>query len=430
MGSRKKKSELEALCKAKNIVLNPNVKYTKEMLVNKLGDKSLELGLVAPSWGLLERRKLRNPAICQWYKRLKENQKQTIMADDNNWVVERKFNGARICVFYHPDWGFQFFSRHNSEINFLPIEYSNLLINMGNTYLQGEEFKGKYNFPFIIDSEVITTNKELDLSVLPRNANKLFGSVVRPDFIIKSELNSASTILQYNKDDSFLLQKQNPMIFQVFDIMMINNQYLYNTPLYQRLKILDELMKYLPPCFKPCELVSVKKMDYFENIVTNENAEGIVAKNLNSIYNTAGTRHADKWVKLKRSMDMMCGKDIDAYVTGFTPGTSGTKNEGLVGSLEFSVYLMDKNGLTQPHVIANISGFSDEFRRLISTKDNEGNVALKDELYNKVFAINGHTVSAVNLRFNHAVLVSEYPRLDKNYYQCDLPEEVLRQSIL
>lgn len=430
MTSKKKKQDLINLCKIQNIELNPNIKYTKEKLVYLLGQKSLELGKVKNSWGLTERVKMKNPAICQWFKRLKKDHQQTIMSDNNEWVAERKWNGARICVFYHPDWGFQFFSRHCSDVSFLPIEYDNLLINSGSSYMQGKEFIGKYKFPFIIDTEVITTNKELDLSVLPRNAHKIFGTEISSDFIIKSELNSACAILQYNKDDSFLLQKQNPMIFQVFDIMMINNKYLYDTPLYERLKILNELLKYLPSCFRPCELIKVKKMDYFENIVTNENAEGIVIKNLNSIYNTAGTRHGDKWVKLKRSMDFTCGKDIDVFVTGFTPGTPNTKNEGLVGSIEFSVYLMDKNGLTRPHVIANISGFSDEFRKIISTKDEYGNVALKDELYNKVFAINGHTVSAVNLRFNHAVLVSEYPRLDKNYYQCDLPEEVLRQSIL
>lgn len=583
MTSRKKKAELENLCKQKGIQLNPNIKYTKEKLVNLLGQKTLENGLATNSWGLEERRKLfpSGPMLCQWYKRLKKEQKEIVMTDDNNWVAERKFNGCfewhtpillsdgttlpigyivdnklpvevmsydvkiqqlvpkkvvnwfnngrkkgsdwcklsyqprrgkqltvtknhniytknrgwveaasitendtlvycssnpkievydlgikkqnsevyyssyvaydlevedthcyfannilvhncRICIFYHPDWGFQFFSRHTSDVNFLPIEYSNLLINDKNNFYQGKDFINRYNFPFILDSEVITTNKELDLSILPRNAHKLFGANIQPDFVIKSELNSACAILQYNNDDSFLLQKQNPMIFQVFDVMMINNQYLYNEPLYKRLNILKQIMKYLPTCFRPCELVKINKMGYFENIVTNENAEGIVLKNLNSIYNTAGTRHADKWVKLKRSLDSIGGleKDIDAFVTGFTPGLLGTRNESLVGSLEFSVYLMDKNGLTRPHVIANISGFSDEFRKLISTKDEYGNVALKEEMYNKVFAINGHTVSAVNLRFNHAILVSEYPRLDKNYYQCDFPEEVLRNAIL
>ena len=146
MSSRKKKATLEALCRAQGINLNPSIKYTKEMLINKLGDKTLELGLVKPSWGLIERRKTRNLMICQWFKRLKKDQQEIIMADDNNWVVERKFNGARISIYYHPDFGFQFFSRHTSDVTFLPIEYPNLLVNMGNELLQGSDFIKKYNF--------------------------------------------------------------------------------------------------------------------------------------------------------------------------------------------------------------------------------------------------------------------------------------------
>ena len=427
MTSRKKKSELESLCKVYGINLQDNVKYRKKDLVYKLGQKSLELGRRKDSWALQQRIQLDEPMICQWYNRLKEDQKKIIIEDDNNWVAELKQNGARMIVFYHPDFGFQFFSRHTSDIDFLPVEYDNLMLNDGNTLREAIEFQNKYKFPFIIDSEVITTNKELDLSVLPKNANRLFGSEVKSDFIIKSELNSACSIIQYNKEDSYLLQKQNPLIFQVFDIIMVNNQYLYNQPLHERLKILGELMKYLPSCFKQNKTVRVKKMDYYESLVS-EGYEGAVFKNLLSPYNNRGTRHADKWVKLKRSLAGDLGKDIDAYVSGFTPGNG--RNEGMVGSIEFSVYLMDKNGLTRPHVIANISGFSDEFRKIISIKNPDGTPALHPSMYNKVFAINGHTVSSVNLRFNHAVLVSEYPRMDKNYYQCDLPEEVLRQSIL
>ena len=100
-----------------------------------------------------------------------------------------------------------------------------------------------------------------------------------------------------------------------------------------------------------------------------------------------------------------------------------------MGSIEFSVYLRDKNGLLREHVIANIGGLSDNFRRFI-TDTSDGKPRLRKELYGKVFVINGHTISARNLRFNHAVLVSEMPRMDKNANQCDLDEDVLRANIL
>ena len=52
MTSRKKKSELENLCKVYGINLQDNVKYRKKDLVYKLGQKSLELGKRKNSWAL------------------------------------------------------------------------------------------------------------------------------------------------------------------------------------------------------------------------------------------------------------------------------------------------------------------------------------------------------------------------------------------
>lgn len=426
----KRKQELIELCGQLGVQLNPNVKYRNKDLVHLLGQKHIEKGTRKLTWALNERINLDSPMLCQWYKNLKDNQKKHIMEDSNEWVAERKWNGVRMVCFYHPDFGFQFFSRHHSEIDFLPIEYDNLLINVGNDFLDGASYKGKYKFPFIIDTEVITSEKDLDLTILPKNMNKVsFGGLgsPKPSFMINSELNAACSIIQYNKDDSYLLQKSNPLIFQVFDVIMVNNIYLYNQPLKKRLEFLQELMKYLPPCFRPCELVNVSKMNYYEKLIENENAEGIVLKSLLSPYNNSGTRHADKWVKLKRSLAETVGDDLDVFVTGYNEGTG--KNEGLVGSIEFSVYLRDKNGLLREHVIANIGGLSDNFRRFI-TDTSDGKPRLRKELYGKVFVINGHTVSARNLRFNHAVLVNEMPRLDKNASQCDLDEEVLRANIL
>lgn len=781
----KRKEELVQDCRSLGISLNPNVKYRNKDLIHLLGQRNLELGKRKNTWALNERISLDEPMICQWYKKLNKNQKDTILEDDNNWIAERKWNGLRLIVFYHPDFGFNFFSRHHSEVDFLPVEFDNILINMNNSFYEGSDFVGKYKFPFIIDTEVITSERNLDLSILPRNMNKVtFGGSATPraSYMINSELNAACSIVQYKKDESYILQKSNPLIFQVFDIIMVNNMYLYDTPLKKRLGYLQELLKYLPPCFRPCEITNVSKMSFYENLVANENAEGCfkgstrvnmadgtmkcikdivpgdyvlsynhslnkvepkkvlrkfdnglkpasewchvihavglkndsgkrystnkkivctknhhfysgahyeeiqklgscmeynkvlsdfhkqaligwiisdghvdkrgvvslsqkkstdfteytlnmfskfagrpgtrisgkgseisimylskkytrefsgfnrntaslvsligkatiiswayafmcdgsngghgtfsfccysynrdeleavkeswkklfgitsvcekvdnrvntgcksallikktdllgkvlpliesyihpsmrykfpeynftkdfvsyptedcyslqkanikvsdrtlyanskpnekirawdievednhnyfvenvlvhncVFKNILSPYNNKGTRHADKWVKLKRSLSETIGEDLDAFVTGYNEGTG--KNEGLVGSLEFSVYLRDKNGLLREHVIANVGGLSDNFRRFI-TDLSDGKPRLRKEMYGKVFVINGHTISARNLRFNHAVLVSEMPRMDKNASQCDLDEETLRANIL
>lgn len=423
-----RKAELLQECKNKGVILDPNTKYTNKQLIHRLGEKSLEFGLRKETWALRERINLNEPMVCQWFKKLKKEQQNVMWEDNNKWVAERKENGLRCVVTYHPDYGFQFFSRHNSEKDYLPVEFDNILLQEAVGFKTGDEYKNIIKFPFIIDTEVITTNKTLDTSILPRNLKKgnIFGDAGIKSFQISSELNAACAIVQYNQSDSFLLQQQNPLVFQVFDMIMVNGHYLYNTPLKTRLGYLAELIKLLPPCFRKCYYTNVDKRDYYETLLEN-GAEGIVLKSLDSPYNNAGTRHADKWVKLKRSMSGSLGKDIDAFVTGFTPGNG--RNEGLVGSIELSVYLRDKNGLMREHIIANISGFSDAFRKTI-TDTTSGVPKLHEALYGKVFAINGHTVSSVNLRFNHAVLVSEIPRMDKNAYQCDLEEEVLRANIL
>lgn len=423
-----RKAELLQECKNKGVILDPCIKYTNKQLIHKLGERSLDFGFRKETWALRQRINLDEPMICQWFKRLRKEQQDILWEDNNKWIAEQKQNGLRCIVIYHPETGFQFFSRHNSEKDYLPVEFENILLREPTGFREGNEYKNIIKFPFILDTEVITTNKTLDTSVLPRNIKKgdIFGDVKIKSYQINSELNAACAIVQYNKSDSYLLQNQNPLVFQVFDVVMVNGHYLYNTPLNKRLGYLAELIKLLPPCFKKCTFTNVNKRDYYEKLL-EEDAEGIVLKALDSPYNNKGTRHADKWVKLKRSMSGSLGKDIDAFVTGFTPGNG--RNEGLVGSIELSVYLRDRNGLLREHPIANISGLTDTFRRMISDTSS-GELKLHPNLYGKVFAINGHTVSSVNLRFNHAVLVNEMPRMDKSPFQCDLDEDVLRANIL
>ena len=149
MSSRKKRAELEALCRVQGIVLNPSIKYRKKDLVKLLGEKSLEKGVRKRTWALEQRLALDEPMICQWFHRLKKEQKENIITSDN-WIAEHKRNGLRCVVFYHPDFGFQFFSRHNSEVDFLPIEMPVITLNVGNSLRYGEEFVKKYNFPFIL----------------------------------------------------------------------------------------------------------------------------------------------------------------------------------------------------------------------------------------------------------------------------------------
>lgn len=421
-----KKETLITHCNTLGIQLVTGRKYRNKDLIRLIGNKYIDNGYRKNTWALQERLKLDTCMLCANYKHLKEEQKQIVMADNNHWIAERKWNGCRMLIFYNPSDGFTFYSRNISDIDFLPIEYDNILFNASDN---PANYINKYKMPFIIDAEVITTHNHLDTSILPRNFLKVQKNTYDYTQNINSELNAAVAMLQYNKEDSYLLQQQNPLIFKCFDLIMCNNEYLYNTPLYKRIAYLKELIKYLPSCFQVSEQVNENKIKFFEDIVSNK-GEGIVLKNLYSPYNNAGTRHADKWIKMKRTMVESLGADNDMFVIGYNLGNKGTKNENLVGSLKMGVFLRDKNGLLTEHHLATCSNFTDEFRHAITSYDENGKAMLKEDLYGAVFVVNGHTVSARNLMFNHAILESFIPRLDKSKYDCVIDEDILRQNIL
>ena len=175
-------------------------------------------------------------------------------------------------------------------------------------------------------------------------------------------------------------------------------------------------------------------------MVIADGKEGIVAKDLNTVYDSSGKRRGE-WVKIKRSvtqslMQENLGDTVDAFVIGFEEGTKGTSNEGLVGAIKFGVYLTDVNndyiedekGNPLIHHIATVSGISQELREAISVKDENGNVALRPDVYGKVASIDGQDVSSKTQRFAHAVLVNW--RTDRSADTCKFQQSLLNSLIL
>ena len=65
-------------------------------------------------------------------------------------------------------------------------------------------------------------------------------------------------------------------------------------------------------------------------------------------------------MKIKRTMSgtsqmMGLGDTIDAFVSGYEPADENKSWAGLVGAIEFSVYLREADGTTRPHKIARIT---------------------------------------------------------------------------
>ena len=345
--------------------------------------------------------------------------------DNHNYFANGMLvHNCRCLITYSPALGFNFYSRNLSVTDQLPIAYKdNILLPEIDT--------SKLTFPFVLDSELVPVNKEIDKS----------GALVP---VADTQLNLVSSILSLNSEDSIEIQKTNPMKFMVFDVLFLREQPLFGKELSYRLGVLGVLYKYLRDAGFPIEIPAMRgkgqsKRSFYDSIV-QAGGEGVIAKRLSDPYETKSER-SGSWAKIKRKvsesvMAAGLGDTVDAFVIGFEPGTPGTANEHLVASLKFGVELLgmdnqpleDQDGNTVIHHIATVSGLTQELKEAITYIDPFGNVALKPEIYGKVASIDGQDLSSRNMRFAHAVLVCW--REDRSADTCRIREDILRKLIL
>lgn len=353
-----------------------------------------------------------------------------IWEDNNNWLFQEKLDGCRCIVCWDKDYGWDFYSRNPSVVDQLPTSYKTKLVvpNLD------KDIMAKYNINnFIIDSELVPLNRDIkDMSN---------GDTVIAD----TQLNLVTSILGSLDELSHRIQETNPIKFMTFDLLSINGNFNCNKIDLKTRYV--ELLK-LFPIIREAGLgdrislvpsTRIGKHDFYDHII-QAGGEGVVAKDLTSVYDLKGKR-AGEWIKLKRTVSQSLlmektGDTVDAFITGFKPGNIGTANEGLVGALEFSVYLTDDNneyildeeGNPVVHHIATLSGITDELRQLASQKDQFGNVCLNPIFYGKVAEIDGQDISSRNYRFAHAVFKGWRP--DRSAETCKLMQSVLERLVL
>lgn len=368
--------------------------------------------------------KMDSPMLALLLKNLPQD-KQTEIWDDNNtdWIFEEKIDGNRqILSFDANTKQFHFYSRNLSEVDLLPIDYADKIVIPP---LNMDIINNMQSF--VLDCEVVPVN----------------GEVTDERVRAANQLNVVSSILQYLPEESRFIQETNPLKSIAFDCLMYDGQYLFDKPLRERQVYLHKLVKLLQLAGFRVELVPSKpdtmtKEEFYYSIV-DANGEGCIAKNLNDTYDILGKRDG-RWIKLKRSVQetlIRQGHDsIDAFVSGFTLGTIGTKNEGKVGSLIFSVYLTDDNnqllyhddGNPVIHEIAQISGITDELRDMLTWHDENGDVMLNPRFLNQVASINGQDVSSREMRLMHPVFLEW--RLDRSFDTCKIKKSILESMVM
>lgn len=368
--------------------------------------------------------KMESPMLALLLKHIPEDTQKQLWDDNNkDWIFQEKIDGNRQVITFDANTkSFHFYSRNLSVTDQLPIDYADkiLLPQLNQDIINNMQ-------SFVLDCEVVPAN----------------GAVTDDRVKAELQLNVVSSILQYNAEESHYIQETNPLKSIAFDCLMYNDEYLFDKPLRERREILGKLVQLLQLAGFRIELVNEKPEDMtkedFYNSIIDSGGEGVVAKNLNDTYDIMGKRDG-RWVKLKRSVSQTLNRfssdSTDAFVSGFTLGNKGTKNENKVGSLIFSVYLTDDNnellynedGTPMIHEIAQISGITDELRDMLTQYDDDGNVMLNPRFMNQVAALDGQDVSSQEKRFMHATF-QEW-RLDRSYDTCKMKKSTLESMIV
>jgi ATP-dependent DNA ligase len=357
-------------------------------------------------------------------KNKSEEEQKDIWNNQNRWLAEEKIDGSRqVLCWFKEDRCIDAYSRNTSVTDFLPINYGQKLYDNIDISLLND-------FPnFILDGELVLKNKEIvkDDTV---------------DIIADTQLNMVSAILSADYNLSKQFQSLNPIKLIAFDILMYDDKDLTSLPLRERKKYLQVVFDRLKNIID-IELVSnsngLSTRDFYNQVVS-VGGEGLVVKDLDSAYDTKGKR-AGEWVKIKRSvtgslLEQKYGDTFDCFVIGFNEGQKGTKNEGLVASLNFGIYLLDENnnvildehGIPLIHYVATVGGLTDELKLAITTRDFNNDVQLRHDVYGRVCAIDGQDLSDKNLRLAHARIIQW--RNDKSAQQCTIRKDFLERLVL
>lgn len=414
MAMQRRLDELQAECTKLHLVVNSNGKReSKQDYIDALAKHFYENDPRKGQYGFEFMLAIQSPMLCQRINYLKEHEQKEIMREGSDWLFEKKLDGARILITYHPEEGFDFYSRNISVQDFLPISYQDTV------WLGEKDWRHVFKTPFVIDAEVISASTEINTVLGNRGV------------VTATQLQATTALMAMDPSRSIPLQKETGGFkFHVFDVLKAGQFNLMAMPLIERRKVLEKLYEALEakgfPMVRVAQ-VKIGKQAYLDSIL-DKGGEGCVAKHLQSVYTASESRGRQGWVKIKRAQTLAGGDNIDAFVTGFLPGATGSGWETMVGSLEVSVYLHKKNGEIVQHQIAAVSNIPMEERIRMTDHDANGNPILRPEYYGRVVEVTGQDISARARRLTHAAIVLWRP--DRSNETCNMTEEELDKGIL
>lgn len=318
-----------------------------------------------------------SPMLCFSYGDLLPSEREAVWKDANNWVAQEKLNGVRMILTFTKGVGVTAHSRTQHW------------------------FEDRLLFGGIVPDFTATADCEV-------KATKL---IVTPKGVVaRSSLQSTTAILQLKPDMSRLFQKKMgvPLKFHVLDITNWQGMDLRKKPLVERLAYLGDFriaatMAELSEHFEYPGLRFEGKRKFFNEII-EAGGEGIVFKNLNSIYHDDTSRNRAGWVKCKRQVS------FDAFISGFERGRAGTKWANKVACLLFAVNTTEGG----EHVIAKIVNVPKHVRNRITVYDEATDtVTLSETAYGRVAVVSGLEIAKRSYRLAHARVLRWRTDLEK-----------------
>lgn len=374
------------------------------------------------SFPAIMRSNLEEVMLAYRYDDLKPFEQEELFQDNNNWIMEEKYDGCRAMLCYHPEAGIMVFGRNRSVQDLLPVDYTDKVlfpVPQHDKYYTGQDYKGVFPNAFIIDCEIITD-----------------GYVESADSFSSSTLSAVVQVLQLGKHESQLAQKTTaPLQFIAFDYIPCDPGTMVSavdTPFYKRSLLLDTVCfdeSNNLPIERARQFLKNKTMEY--NTLLSLGKEGVVFKNMYSSYRPAISGHRDKTacVKCKRSMKQSNASDIDAYIIGYNL-TDEYTGKGLIGSLKLGVRLRHADGtVEEDYWLATVSGMPMEIRKEL-TIIQDGMPALNPRYERAVLVVDGMDISGRNRRITHARVDWKIGfRTDKTDMECYMDEAFMNSQM-
>ncbi len=309
------------------------------------------------------------PMLLGSWEDLDDAQADAIEQDHHAWIVQTKMDGVR-ALFHIESDRVRITSRTVSEVTYRLSEFQENLPHL-TTDLTGLDGT-------ILDGELVCPDSTLD------TGSTVTGNSLQATMAVLAASPSKARRFQEGQDAR--------VRFHVFDILRSCGQDVTPLPLMERQDFLAKVHRTINNEFiEAVPSFVVNKPDIHRHII-DAGGEGTVWKKASSPYEPG--RRVGHWIKRKR------GIEVDAFVTGFKPGSNGHSRK--VGALEFSSSIAD--GTCQ--VAAWVTGWNDAERDAMTLLTKDGAVALHPRYLSRRARIEGQDVSARARRLRHARLVS------------------------